>query len=74
MGEFFFLNSLVRHGTKIAILIMIAIIAIGLGVVFYLHWPLATLLAFAAVAVALGYFVMVIVDLVKVIKDMLMPQ
>lgn len=74
MGEFFFLNSLVKHGTKIAVLIMLAIIAIGIGIVFYLQWPVIALAAFAAAAIALGYFIMVIVDLVKVIKDMLMPQ
>lgn len=74
MGEFFFLNSMVRHGAKLAVFIVIAIVAIGVAVTVHFGFPQYVIAPVVIVAAILGYFVMVIVDLVKIIKDMLMPQ
>jgi len=74
MGELFYLNSMVRHGGKIALLILVMVVAIGIGVTVAFDLPYYLVAGFAAAGAAVAYFVMVISDLIKVIKDMLLPQ
>lgn len=74
MGKFAFIKLFVRVGPYLALLLALGLPAIGwcMTLLFDLHWVVGVLAVFLGILA--GFLVMVLVDLTRVLMEMLMPQ